>query len=83
MRATPGQPDKRYGLGAVHDDTGETVVRFRRRKRRREVAARWQAVVDRHPTGTSDRAWDQAAPPVDDAVEAVVRAAAGRLVRRS
>jgi transposase len=78
---TPGQPYQRYGLGAVNDPTGETVVRCRRRKRRREVAARWQALVDQHPTGTISVVWDHADTHADDAVEAVVRAAAGRLVR--
>jgi hypothetical protein len=59
MLPTPGPPDKRDGLGAVHAQTGQTVVLCRRRKRRREGAERLQAVV-----------------------EAVVRSAAGRLVRR-
>ena len=43
MIPTPGQPYKRDGLGAVNDHTGETVVLFRRRKRRREVAELLQA----------------------------------------
>jgi hypothetical protein len=81
MSPTPGQPYKRYGLGAVNDHTGETVVLCRRRKRRQEVAARLQALVDKHPTGTIDVAWDHADTPADDEIEAVVRAAAGRLVR--
>jgi transposase len=80
MIPTPGQPYKRYGLGAVNYDTGETVVLFRRRKRRREVAELLQALVDRHPTGTIYVAWDNADTHYDDEVEAVVRAAAGRLV---
>jgi putative transposase len=82
MMPTPGQPYKRYGLGAVHDHTGETVVRFRRRKRRQEAAELVQALVDKHPTGTIYVTWDQADTHADDEVEAVVRAAAGRLVRR-
>jgi putative transposase len=80
MLPTPGQPYKRYGLGAVNYHPGETVVLFRRRKRRREVAELLQAVVDRHPPGTIDIAWDNADTHFDDEVEAVVRAAAGRLV---
>jgi putative transposase len=67
-------------LGAVNDHTGDTVGLFRRRTRRREVAEWLQAVVDRHPTGTIDIAWDHADTHCDDEVEAVVRAAAGRLV---
>jgi transposase len=39
-----------------------------------------QALVDKHPTGTIDVTWDHANTPADDEVEAVVRAAAGRLV---
>lgn len=80
MLPTPGQPYKRYGLGAVNYHTGETVVLFRRRKRRREVAEWLPAVVDRHPTGTIYIAWANADTHADDAVEAVVRAAAGRVV---
>jgi transposase len=56
------------------------VVLFRRRKRRREVTELLQAVVDQHPTGTIYIAWDNADTHCDDAVEAIVRAAAGRLV---
>jgi transposase len=80
MIPTPGQPSKRYGLGAVNYHTGETVVLFRRRKRRQEVAELLQALVDTHPTGTIYVAWDNADTHADDDVEAVVRAAAGRLV---
>jgi transposase len=80
MIPTPGQPYKRYGLGAVNYYTGETVVLFRRRKRRQEVAEPLQALVDKHPTGMIYVAWDNADTHADDEVEAVVRAAAGRLV---
>lgn len=80
MIPTPGVPHKRYGLGAVNYHTGETVVLFRRRKRRREVAELLQALVARHATGTIYVAWDNADTHEDDEVEAVVRAAAGRLV---
>jgi transposase len=55
-------------------------VLFRRRKRRREVAELLQALVDKHPTETIYVAWDNADTHADDEVEAVVRAAAGRLV---
>jgi transposase len=82
MIPTPGQPYKRYGLGAVNDHPGETVVLFRRRTRRREVAELLQAVVETHPTGTLYIAWDNADPHCDDEVEASVRAEAGRLVLR-
>jgi len=80
MIPTPGQPYKRYGLGAVNDHTGETVVLFRRRKRRQEVAGLLQALVDKHPTGTIFVTWENADTHADHEVEAVVRAAAGRLV---
>jgi hypothetical protein len=81
MIHTPGQPYKRYGLGAVNDHTGETVVLCRRRTRRREVAELLQALVDKHPTGTIYVTWDHADTHADHEIEAVVRAAAGRLVR--
>jgi putative transposase len=80
MIPTPGQPEKRYGIGAVNYHTGETVVQFRRRKRRREVAECLEALLARHPTGTVYVAWDNADTHEDDEVEDVVRAAAGRLV---
>lgn len=80
MISTPGQPKKHYGIGAVNYHTGETVVLFRRRKRRREIAELLQALLDKHPTGTIYVAWDNASTHEDDEVEAVLRSAAGRLV---
>jgi transposase len=77
---TPGQPKVHYGLGAVNYHTGETVVIIRKRKRRIEVAELLQALVDKHRTETIYVAWDNAITHQDDEVEAVVRAAAGRLV---
>jgi putative transposase len=80
MIPTPRQPYKRYGLGAVNYHTGETVVIFRQHKRRKEVADLLQAILDRHPTETVYVAWDNSSTHEDDEVEAVIRAAAGRLV---
>lgn len=80
MIPTQRQPDKYYGIGAVNYHTGETLVLFRRRKRRREIAELLQALLDRHPTGTIYVAWDNADTHEDDEIEGVVRAAAGRLV---
>src|SRR5215207_4672071 len=80
MIATPRQPYKRYGLGAVNYHTGETVVIFRQRKRRPEVAELLQAILDKHPHDTVYVAWDNSSTHEDNEVEAVVRAAAGRLV---
>jgi len=80
MIPTPGQPTKRYGLGAVNYHTGETVVIFRRQKRRREIAELLQALLERHPRETVYVAWDNANTHEDEDVEAVVRGAAGRLV---
>lgn len=80
MIPTPGQPKRHYGLGAVNYHTGKTVVLVRKRKRRREVAELLQDLVDRHPTSTIYVVWDNAVTHQDDEVEAVVRAAAGRLV---
>jgi putative transposase len=80
MVPTPAQPTRRYGLGAVNWHTGETVVLTRRHKRRREVAELLQALIDKHPDGRVYVAWDNAGTHEDDEVDAVVRAAAGRLV---
>lgn len=80
MIPTPGQPKAHYGLGAVNYHSGETVVIIRRRKRRLEVAELLQTLVDKHSTETIYVAWDNASTHQDDEVEAVLRAAAGRLV---
>jgi len=80
MIATPAQPTRHYGIGAVNYHTGETVVFFQRRKRRREIAELLRALLEKHPAGTVYVAWDNASTHEDDEVEAVVRGAAGRLV---
>ena len=80
MIRAPGQPKKHYGIGAVNYHRGETVVLFRRRKRRREIAELLQALLDKHPDQTIYVAWDNASTHQDDEVEAVVRGAAGRLI---
>ncbi len=80
MIPTPKQPEKRYGLGAVNYHTGETVVMFRRRKRRREVAELLDALLEKHPDEVIYVAWDNANTHEDDEVEAVVRAACGQLI---
>jgi len=83
MIATPSQPHKRDGVGAVHDHTGKPVGLFRHHQRRREVAELLPALVDQQPTGTIAVAWDNASTHLDDDIEALVRATAGRLVRLS
>lgn len=80
MIPTPGQPTKHYGIGAVNYHSGEMLVLFRKHKRRREIAEWLQGLVDKHPTATLFVAWDNASTHEDDEVQAVVRAAAGRLV---
>ena len=80
MIGTPGQATRRYGIGAVNYHTGETVVLVRRHKRRGEVAELLVALVEKHTTGTVYVAWDNASTHQDEEIEAVVRAAAGRLV---
>jgi putative transposase len=80
MTPTPGQPTKHYGIGAVNYRTGETVVLFRRHKRRKEIAELLQALLEKHPEETVYVAWDNATTHEDADIEAVVRGAAGRLV---
>jgi transposase len=80
MIPTPAQPTRRYGLGAVDWHGGEVVVLTRRRKRRREVAELLEELLIRHPHGTVHVAWDNASTHEEEEVEAVLRAAAGRLV---
>lgn len=45
MIRAPGQPKKHYGIGAVSYHSSETVVLFRQRKRRREIAELLQALL--------------------------------------
>lgn len=80
MIPTPGQPTKYYGIGGVNYHTGETVVIFRRRKRRQQIAEFLQRLLDKHPHETIYITWDNVNTHQDDEVEAVVRSAAGRLV---
>ena len=80
MISTPMQPTRRYGLGAANWHTGETVVITRPHKRRREVAELLEALLAKHRSETVTVAWDNANTHEDDAVEAVLRGAAGRLI---
>ncbi len=80
MIPTPRQPYKRYGLGAVNYHTGKTVVLFRRRKRRLEIAELLQALLVKHPEGNVYVAWDNSNTHEDNEVEEVLRAASGRLI---
>src|SRR5262245_13941746 len=80
MMPTPGQPTKRYGIGAVNYHTRETVVLFRPHKRRREIVDLLLALLAKHPEETIYVAWENANTHTDDEIDAVVRSAAGRLV---
>jgi putative transposase len=80
MINTPQQPYKRYGLGAVNYHSGETVLLVRQHKRRVEVAALLQTLLDKHPTQTIYVTWDNCNTHQDGEIEAVLRGAAGRLV---
>jgi transposase len=80
MMPTPGQPTTHDGIGAVHYHTGETVVLFRRHKRRKGIAELLRTLREKHPDETVYVAWDNATTHEDADVEAVVRGAAGRLV---
>ena len=80
MIPTPGQSYRRYGIGGVDYHTGETVVIVRRHKRRREIAQFLELLLEKHPHETIYVTWDNANTHEDEEVEAVVRAAAGRLI---
>lgn len=80
MIPTPGQATRQYGLGAVNYHTGESIVHFKKRKRRQEVAELLQHLIEKHPSGTIFVAWDNSGTHRDAEVDAVVRAAGGRLV---
>lgn len=68
------------GFGAVNYYTGETVVLFRPHKRRREVAALLDALLEKHAEETVYVAGDNVNTHEDEEVEAGVRGAAGRLI---
>lgn len=80
MIPTPGQQTTYYGIGAVNYSTGETLVQFQPHKRRQEIAQLLATLVEKHPTETIYVAWDNANTHEDEEVDAVVQAAAGRLV---
>ena len=80
MIQTPSQPKKSYGIGGVNYQTGETVIIFRKRKRRPQIAEFLQALVDKHRHETVYVAWDNVNTHQGDEVEAVIRGAAGKLV---
>lgn len=68
-----------YGLGAVNYHTGETLVLFRARKRRLEVAQLLQALLDKHPTGNIYLVWDNASTHRGGEINAILAQAQGRL----
>ena len=80
MIPTPHQQKKHYGIGAVNYHTGQVVALIRPRKRRQEIAELLQTLLDMHPTETIYVAWDNASMHQDNEIEALLRAAAGRLV---
>ena len=80
MIPTPGHADRAYGIGGVNYQTGDTILIVRKRKRRCEIAELLEALLEKHPEQTIYVAWDNATTHQDNEVEAVVRAAAGRLV---
>ena len=80
MIQTPSQPKKSYGIGGVNYQTGETVIIFRKRKRRPQIAEFLQALVDKHRHETVYVAGDNVNTHQGDEVEAVIRGAAGKLV---
>ncbi|MEZ4669253.1 MAG: IS630 family transposase [Anaerolineae bacterium] len=80
MIPTPHQQKKHYGIGAVNYHSGQVVALIRPHKRRQEIAELLQKLLEMHPTETIYIAWDSASTHQDDAIEVVLRAAAGRLV---
>ena len=80
MIPTPGQPVKHYGIGGINYHTGETIIIFRRRKRRSEIAEFLEVLLERDPTETIYVVWDNVNTHYGDEIEAIVRGAAGRLV---
>jgi len=80
MIPTPGQTNKRFGIGAVNYHTGETVVIVRKRKRREQIAELLTQLLVKHPTRPVYVAWDNADTHSGGEIDVIVRGAAGRLV---
>lgn len=80
MMPTPGQTNKRFGIGAVNYHTGETVVIVRTPKRRDLIASLRLQLLEKHPTQTVYVAWDNADTHSGGETDAVVRGAAGQLI---
>lgn len=80
MIPTPGQTNKRFGIGAVNYHTGETVVILRKRKRREQIAELLTQLLVAHPTQTVYVAWDNADTHSGGEIDAIMRGAVGRLV---
>ena len=80
MIPTPGQPVKHYGIGGINYHSGETVIIFRRRKRRSQIAEFLETLLEKHPTETIYVAWDNVNTHYGDEIEAIIRGAAGQLI---
>ena len=76
MIPTPAQPDRRYGIGAVNYHTGETVVHFQRRKRRKEVAQLLEAAC---ATLSDPSGREQIPSEIRERLRAAARGIASRL----
>ena len=77
---THGQDERSYGIGAVNYHTGETVMITRKHKRKGDIVAMVQALVDRHPTGRIYLTWDNAYTHFGGEIETIRKEAQGRLI---
>lgn len=80
MISTPKQPKKRYGIGAVDYHSRKTVVRIEKHKRREQIAALLEKLLEMNPGKTVYIAWDNVNTLSHGVIEEVLRDAAGRLV---
>lgn len=80
MIPLPPRARQSYGIGAVNYHSGETLVLFRSRKRRREILELLQALLDKHPTGTIYLVWDNASTHSRGEIDHLLTQAQGRLV---
>src|SRR5919199_6337786 len=75
-----GTDERAYGIGAVNDYTGETIMITRDHTCRVDVAVFLRALLAQHDPGTMYLTWDNCYTHFDKQIDAILKEANGRLV---